>query len=85
VKASWLRSILRILLFPVVVGAGTILGILAVVTHPGLVLRRLRRERTNVFDSFSPEEKKVLAHVAIGFACLGLAVALAGLAFLLWH
>lgn len=70
--SRWGRSLGRIALFPVVLGVGVFIGILAVLLNPHTVLTRLRQRRSAIFQGFSPEERKVIRNLLIGFACVGL-------------
>jgi len=76
---SILRVVGRLLFFPVILVCGGAIGLIAVLTHPRQVLRRFREKGFGVFESFTPEERKVILHIALGFLLIGvLTVAILG-------
>ena len=75
----------RILLFPVVMGIGVTIGIVAVLLNPRRVWRRLGEKRSDIVASFSPEERKVIRNILVGSGVLAAMVALSALAWHAWR
>ena len=81
---SLLRAAARLALLPVVLALGGFIGLLGLATHPKQVLERVRNKGWAVFDSFTPEERKVIRHILLGLlvlAALAFGVALAARAW----
>ena len=79
-----LRALGRWVLFPVVLCAGALVGLIAAATHPGRVIAHVRQRGWRAFGSFSPEERKVIVHLLAGIVCLALAALAAVLCGRLW-
>ena len=67
-----LRAIGRLALFPVILAVGASIGLVGVALNWRAVLSRVRHKGWAIFDSFTPEERKVILHLLLGF--VGLAI-----------
>ena len=72
---SLLRAVGRLLFFPLILAVGCFVGVIAIVTHPRQVMSRLRHQGLRTFEAFTPEERKVILHIILGFAALAVLIA----------